>query len=338
MAPKGTIAVEEAVINIDDADWLAEGYALWTDPSNFKHHALSQALADIHDKRLQQMDAEGVEYMLLSVTSPGAQGQPNPKKAQALALRSNDWLAGEVKKNPARFGALASLSMHDGAEAAVELRRAVTELGMFGAMINDYQSVDAKGEGDRKKYYDTKEYYVFWQTVQELDVPVYMHPRYPPPPDPKYESRSDLLGAGVQFHLDLSFHLYAFMSSGVFDLFPRVQVVAGHLGEGIPFNLWRANHWSNVPPRKAVRVAKEDFGYYFKHNLSITTSGNFSTPGLNLCLNEIGVDRCLYSIDSPYEAIKEAQDWWKGVELPEDQKAALARRNAIKLFKLPLEL
>lgn len=234
MAPKGTIAIEEAVVNPDDLDWLAECSSIYAPGTDFKHHPLSKKLGDIHDERLQQMDAEGVEYMLLSLTSPGPQGQVDPKEAQGLAVRSNNWLAAEARRNPQRFGALAALSMHDAAEAAAELRRAVKELGMFGALLNDFQSCGEDGGG--KKYYDAEEYHVFWETVQELDVPVYMHPRYPPGPDlepgTSYGPRRHLLGAAIQFHLDLSFHIYALASSGIFDKFPKVQVVCGHLGEG----------------------------------------------------------------------------------------------------------
>ena len=239
-APKGTIAVEEAVVNPHDLDWLSEVSSMYAPGTTTKHHTLTQKLTDIHTDRLAHMDAEGVEYMLLSLTSPGPQGEPDPSLASTLASRSNDWLAAEVAKNPARFGALASLSMHSGAGAAAELRRAVRELGMFGALLNDFQSVwDGNAEGKQgRRYYDVDEYHVFWEAVQELGVPVYMHPRYPQPTDlepgatTQYGPRRHLLGAAVSFHLDLSFHLYALMSSGVFDLYPKVQLVAGHLGEG----------------------------------------------------------------------------------------------------------
>ncbi|KAK7419279.1 hypothetical protein QQX98_003431 [Neonectria punicea] len=237
MASKGTVAIEEAVVNLEDIAWLSETAALYApsnDPDQFRHHALSQKLADIHDQRLQRMDAEGVDYMLLSLTSPGCQGEPDPTKAQDLAVAANNWLAGEVAINPSRFGGLAALSMHDASEAAAELRRAIKELGMFGALLNDFQSVGPDSNG--KKYYDKPEYHVFWETVQELDVPVYMHPRYPAgediQPNGKYGARKHLIGAAVQFHLDLSFHIYALCSSGIFDKFSRVQVVVGHLGEG----------------------------------------------------------------------------------------------------------
>jgi 2,3-dihydroxybenzoate decarboxylase len=371
---KGTVAIEEAVVNPEDLEWLSQTANIYApnQKGQTQHHALTRKLADIHEERLKAMDANGVDYMLLSLTSPGCQGESDPVKASNLAVRSNDWLAKQVAENPKRFGALAALSMHDAAEAAVELKRAVKELGMFGALINDFQS--AGPDSGVKKYYDTPEYLPFWKAVEELDVPVYLHPRYPIDtelqPDGKFGPRKQILGAAVQFHLDLSFHIYALCSSGIFDQFPRVQVVIGHMGEGyvltysgdiysayaytrIPFNLWRADHWYNKPVKKATRPSKHDYSYYLKHNISITTSGNFSTDVMKFCVEQLGVDRCMFSIgmslssmksslliivaDYPYDTVEEAQDWWKGAELPKDQKQAVGRSNAIKLFKLPLE-
>ena len=182
------------------------------------------------------MDAHGVEYMLLSLTSPGAQGEPSPSAAVTLARDANDWLAAEVAKAATRFGAFASISMHNAEDAATEARRAVKELGMYGIMLNDYQVVQSGGDVEGKKYYDAAEYDPFWKTVEELGVPVYLHPRYPQDKDlekgTRYGERKQILGAAVQFHLDLSMHIYAICSSGVFDRFPGVQVIAGHLGEG----------------------------------------------------------------------------------------------------------
>ncbi|KAF2280515.1 amidohydrolase-like protein 2 [Westerdykella ornata] len=341
---KGTIAVEEAII--DPAGVEAHTFAQFQSlmrPGSDQTSGLSaheQRLLDIHGDRLKAMDEHGVEYMLLSLTSPGAQGEPDSEKAKKMAQIANDYLAGEVKKNPRRFGALAALSMHNAQDAADELRRAVKELGMFGGLVNDFQSKGVNGE--EKVYFDTRDYDPFWETVQELDVPIYFHPRYAIQqdlqPGTKYGDRKHLLGAGVQFHLDLSWHLYAIISSGMLDRYPRVQIVAGHLGEGIPFNLWRASHWINHPFKRGSRPMKHDYTYYFKHNVSITTSGNYNTRGLKFCIAEIGLDRCLYAIDTPYETVEEGQSWWRSVDLPEDQKEAVARGNAIRLFKLPLEL
>ncbi|KAG4443636.1 hypothetical protein IFR05_000913 [Cadophora sp. M221] len=338
---RGTIAVEEAIIDPSGVAALSQWATLLSPAQNASTTmtAHERRLLDIHDARLKSMDEEGVEYMLLSLTSPGCQGEPSPSKAEKMATVANDYLSAEVKKNPKRFGALAALSMHDPVQAAAELRRAVKELGMFGGLVNDFQSFG--DDGEEKEYFDTAKYDPFWEAVQELDVPIYFHPRYrikqDLEPEMQYGARKHLLGAGVQFHLDLSFHLYAVCSSGIFDRFPKAQIVAGHLGEGIPFNLWRACHWYNHPFKKSTRPSKHDYEYYFKHNVHITTSGNFSTTGLKFCINEIGVDRCMYAIDTPYENVKEGQDWWKTVDLPADQKEAVARTNAIRLFKLPLE-
>ncbi|KAF1834614.1 amidohydrolase-like protein 2 [Decorospora gaudefroyi] len=340
---KGTIAIEEAII--DPAGVEAHTFAQFQSlmrPGSDATSGLSaheRRLLDIHDERLKSMDKHGVEYMLLSLTSPGAQGEADPKKANKTARVANDYLAGEVKKNPKRFGAFAALSMHNAQDAASELRRAVKELGMFGGMVNDFQSKGADGE--EKLYYDTPDYDHFWETVQELDVPIYFHPRYAIPqdlkPGTKYGDRKHLLGAGVQFHLDLSWHLYAVCSAGILDRFPRVQIVVGHLGEGIPFNLWRASHWINHPFKRGSRPMKYDYSYYWTHNFSITTSGNYNTRGLKFCIEEIGLDRCLYAIDTPYDTVEEAQEWWKSIDLPDNQKEAVGRKNAIRLFKLPLE-
>lgn len=127
--------------------------------------------------------------------------------------------------------------MHSGQDAAAELRRSVKELGFFGAILNDFQSVGEDGQG--KEYFDGEKFDPFWAEVQELGVPVYLHPRYMIKndllPGTKYGERKHLLGAGVQFHLDLSWHIYAICSSGVLDRFPGVQLVCGHMGEGYVF-------------------------------------------------------------------------------------------------------
>lgn len=240
--PKGTIALEEAVLNPDGIPWMAKSaiiYAPGSSEADVREHVMTRRLLDIHGDRLARMDANGVDFMLLSLTSWGPQGEPDAAEAASLARAANDWLAAEAKTNPSRFGGLASLSMHDAEGAAEELRRAVKELGLFGAIVNDYQEVatGVAGEAPRKVYYDGPEFHPFWRAVEELGVPVYLHPRYPAFPDQALGAqygpqRRQLLGAAVQFHLDLSFHVYSIMSSGVLDKFPGVQIVIGHLGEG----------------------------------------------------------------------------------------------------------
>lgn len=217
MTNKGTIAVEEAIITPSTVWLLEETFTILSpgDSSGKALQAHAAKLLDIHEKRLQTMDAEGVEYMLLSLTAPGCQGITDPQLAKKTAREANDELAEQISSKPERFGALAALSMHDPEEAAQELGRAVKQLGFFGGLVNDYQSKD--GESGRE-YYDTPKYDPFWKKVEELDVPIYFHPRYLSKKDLQpgslYGDRHHLQGAAVQFHLDLSYHIYALCSSG----------------------------------------------------------------------------------------------------------------------------
>ncbi|CAG8981010.1 hypothetical protein HYALB_00013829, partial [Hymenoscyphus albidus] len=190
-------------------------------PASFKGppDVHSARLLDIHKRRIEVMDREGKAV---------------PHKALELAQVANDYLSNGVKKSSSRFRALASIPMHNGISAAAELRRAIKELGCFGAISNDFQSVGDDGQG--KLYFDTEQFDPFWAEVQNLDVPVYLHPEYMVKsdllPGTKYGERKHLLGAGVQFHLDLGWHVYAICSSGVLDRFPGAQLLIGHIGKG----------------------------------------------------------------------------------------------------------
>lgn len=140
---------------------------------------LVQDLLDIQVRRLERMKASGVSFMILSLTSPGPQDEADPEKALALARRANDYLAGEIQKNPSCFAGLAALSMHDPKTAAIEARRAIKSLGLVGILVNDFQTVSA--DGKQIVFYDQPEWDVFWKEITELDVPVYIHPRLTTP-------------------------------------------------------------------------------------------------------------------------------------------------------------
>lgn len=218
---RGTVALEEAVL---DPRYTATSSAYKDFLSVYKPQGAGKEfgdeLLDIHDKRLQRMDAYGVEYMVLSITSPGCQEATDKVLAERMAFDTNNYLAEQVHKNPRRFGAFAAVSMHDATQAAIELKRAVKELGMCGVLLNDWQSTLDEHGDERRLYYDSRNYDPFWEAVQELDVPVYLHPRYPLPGhlQEPWGSRVHLTGASVGFSLDLSWHLYALCSSSRFFL------------------------------------------------------------------------------------------------------------------------
>jgi len=279
------------------------------------------------------MDKHGVGMMILSITSPGPQGEADQKKCEALATRCNDYMSDICKKMPTRFTGLASVSMHDPAQAAKELTRSIKELGLVGCMLNDFQS--SGPDGDTMLHYDNENYDVFWKTVQDLDVPVYMHPRLASPSINKLLWQ-DRPGLGTQiFCVGVSIHTLGLISNGVFDRFPGVQFVIGHFGEGLIQDLWRIDHWWERSKRVRMKC-KHNAIYYFKKNVHITTSGHYSTPTLKMAIETIGSDRIMFSIDTAYEYTEEGCNWWDNVDkdIGEADQIKMGRDNVIKLFKL----
>ncbi|MCG6875029.1 MAG: amidohydrolase family protein [Betaproteobacteria bacterium] len=295
---------------------------------------LSARLLDIHEKRLHLMDRHGIEMMLLSLNAPAVQAIPDPARANEIARRANDFLAEQVGKRPSRFQALAALPMQDPDLAIDELERCVTKLGFKGALVNGFSQVR---EANTAVYLDLPQYLPFWAAVERLGVPFYLHPRNPLPSMAQiYEGHPWLLGPTWAFGQETAVHALRLMCSGLFDKHPRIQIILGHMGEGIPYSLWRIdnrNAWTKAPPRYP---AKKRIAEYFSQNFYITTSGNFRTQTLIDAILEIGVDRILFSTDWPFENIDHAADWFDAASISENDRLRIGRENAIRLFSLKL--
>jgi len=295
---------------------------------------LSARLLDIHEKRLHLMDRHGIEMMLLSLNAPAVQAIPDPVRANEVARRANDFLAEEVVKRPSRFQALAALPMQDPELAILELERCVKKLGFKGALVNGFSQVR---EANTAVYLDLPQYLPFWEAVERLAVPFYLHPRNPLPSMAQiYEGHPWLLGPTWAFGQETAVHALRLMCSGLFDKYPRIQIILGHMGEGIPYSLWRIdnrNAWTKAPPRYP---AKKRIAEYFSQNFYITTSGNFRTQTLIDAILEIGVDRILFSTDWPFENIDHAADWFDAASISENDRRRIGRENAIRLFGLEL--
>ena len=293
---------------------------------------LEKRILDIQEYRLRQMDENGMELMLLSLNAPAVQGILDPKRAVEIARRANDFLAKEVQKRPARFQGLAALAMQDPDEATRELRRCVKELGFRGALVNGFSQVR---EANSMVYLDDARYRGFWAECEKLDVPFYLHPRNPLPIAAQiYEGHPWLLGPTWAFGQESAVHALRLMASGLFDAHPRLQIILGHMGEGLPFSIWRCDHrnaWTKQPPRYP---AKRKLGEYFQENFYLTTSGNFHTPSLLCAMMEIGADRIMFSTDWPFENIDLAAQWFDAAEISEDDRRKIGRTNAERLFKL----
>ncbi len=302
---------------------------------------LQARLLDIHEQRLRLMDAHGMQMMLLSLNAPTVQAIADVPKAVEIAQRANDYLAEQVAKRPDRFQALAALPLQDPQLAARELERCVNDLKFKGTLVNGFsQGGGASGSGPTDApanwlYYDLPQYRDFWRVVQTLDVPFYLHPRNPTPQGSLiYDSHPWLMGPTWAFGQETAVHALRLMASGLFDDFPRLQIVLGHLGEGLPYSIWRVdnrNAWVKTPPRYP---AKRKLGDYFQENFHLTTSGNFRSQSLIDAILEIGADRVMFSTDWPFENIDHAAIWFDNAPISEADRLKIGRTNAMKLFKL----
>lgn len=289
-------------------------------------------LLDIQDRRLKEMDENGMEMMLLSLNAPAVQGIADVKLANELARRANDYLAEQVAKRPDRFQALAALPMQDPELASRELERCVKQLGFKGALVNGFtESSDSKAG----TYYDLQQYWPFWGVVESLGVPFYLHPRNPLPADSKiYEGHPWLMGPTWAFGQETAVHALRLMCSGLFDKYPSLAIILGHLGEGLPYSMWRVDHrnaWIKSPP---AYPAKRPLADYFRENFYLTTSGNFRTQTLIDAILEVGADRILFSTDWPFENVDHAASWFDVASISERDRLKIGRTNAVELFKL----
>lgn len=324
---QGKIALEEHFAidqTISDSERMEGGTDAWSN--------IRERLLDTRDLRLAEMDRHGIELAILSLNAPTIQAETDRDAAIDLARRANDALAAEIAKRPDRFAGFAALPMQDPEAAARELTRCVDEFGFSGALVNGFSQI---GAADTAVYYDIPEYRPFWACVQDLDVPFYLHPRAPIPSQKlAYEGHDWLTNSVWGFGAETSLHALRLMASGLFDEFPRLQIVLGHLGEGIPYNIWRIDHRIENTPRGYPALKKP--GEYMRANFHFTTSGNFHDPTLHCAVTEIGVDRIMFSVDYPFEQCADAASWFDNSEMTDQDRLKIGRTNAIELFKLDL--
>ena len=325
---QGKIALEEhfAIPETlqDSAGFVPDSY--WPE--------LSSRIMDIQDRRLREMDENGIEMMLLSLNAPAIQAIPDPTIATELAQRANDYLAEEVAKRPDRFQGLAALPMQDPDAAASELYRCVSDLGFKGSLVNGFTQT---GSANEMLYYDLPMYRPFWAEAEKLSVPFYLHPRNPLPQHAQiYAGHEWLLGPTWAFGQETAVHALRLMGSGLFDVHPKLTIILGHMGEGLPISMWRVdnrNAWVKGPKR---HPAKMPIAHYFHNNFYITTSGNFRTQSLIDAMLELGSDRILFSADWPFENINHASSWFDQATISEADRIKIGRQNANQLFNLGL--
>ena len=286
------------------------------------------------DKRLAAMDRAGVELLILSLNAPGVQSIPDRVEAVETARKANNRIAQWVARYPDRYAGMAALPMQDPGAACAELERCINELGFKGALVNGFTQKD---DPDSAIYYDIREYREFWATVSDLDVPFYLHPRMQLPAQSRnYDGHPWLLSSPWGFAVETSIHALRLCGSGIFDDFPNLKIILGHLGENIPFGLWRIDERMRFSPR-GYR-GKRPLGEYFLEHFHITTSGNFSDPAFRCTLDVMGRDRVYFSADYPFARLEDAAEWFGATTvITDEERSQIGRHNAINLFKLDLD-
>ncbi|MYF08742.1 MAG: amidohydrolase [Rhodospirillaceae bacterium] len=296
---------------------------------------LSGRLVDPEERRLREMDANGMETMVLSLNAPAVQAIPAVTRAAEVARRANDDLAEKVARRPDRFQGLAALPLQDPELASAELTRCIRELGFVGVLANGFSQVEGD---DTLFYYDLPQYRPFWAVCTGLGVPFYLHPRNPLPRDARiYDGHPWLMGPGWAFGQETAVHALRLMGSGLFDDHPELQIIVGHMGEGLPFNIWRVdnkNAWTKRPGSSGPQPARKSFTDYFRENFHITVSGNYCTEALNCSIQVIGADRILFSTDWPFENVDYSAAWMDSVDIAEADRLKIGRTNALRLFNL----
>jgi 2,3-dihydroxybenzoate decarboxylase len=285
----------------------------------------SKRLYDLGELRLKEMDEAGIDIQVLSHASPPAQMLPKDV-AVDVTRRANDRLHAAIDAHPKRFAAFAMLPTSDPAAAADELERTVVKLGFKGAMISGL---------DHGQFVDDKRFWPIFARAEKLDVPIYLHPSTPHPTvvDVYYKDCMKefpmLARSAWGFTVETGTQAIRMVLSGVFDAHPRLKIILGHLGETLPFLLWRIDQSLSRPGQKPL-----SFRNVFCNNFYVTTSGNFSNPALLCCMMEMGIDRILFAVDWPLVNNLPATRWMETVPLCTEDKAKILGGNAMRLLRM----
>lgn len=287
----------------------------------------SERLLDLGERRIEDMDAGGVDLQVISLAAPGGQ-QLEAKRAVPLVRRANEVLAEAVFRHPDRFAGLAALPTPDPEAACAELERAVRELGFRGAVVNGHT---------RGRFLDAPEFRSLLELAAHLGVPIYLHPT--PPPDVvrrayysgiSPEVDGALATSAWGWHVETGLHALRLVLSGVFERLPDLRVVVGHLGEALPFMLRRVD--ARLSPE--VTGLKRQPSWYLRHNLWLSISGFFFEAPFRTAMEEFGAERILFSVDYPFASSAEGRRFLEGLGFGPQEYAKIAHRNAEGLFGL----
>jgi len=312
------------IIAIEEHYWDEELIATYSGVEAIRNPQIEKRITDFTTIRLKEMDEAGIDMQVVSHGAPSTQ-KLGADVAVALTRRVNDRLHQAVSANPKRFAAFAALPTADPAAAADELERTV-KLGFKGAMIHGLAN---------DIFLDDKRFWPIFARAEALDVPIYLHPSVPLPAvmDAYYKDYAKdfpmVIRAAWGFTVETATVALRLVLSGLFDAHPRLKIILGHLGETLPFLMWRIDMALSRPGQKQI-----SFRDIFCGNFYITTSGNFSNPALLCCVMEMGVDRILFAVDWPFVANPPATQWIGTMPLCDEDKAKILSGNAKRLLRM----
>ena len=286
---------------------------------------MTPRLLNLGDERIAEMDDGGIAMQVLSLTSPGVQ-MFSPDTAVSIARESNDILAEAIRKYPKRFCGLGAMAPHDAKRGPQEMERAIKQLGLNGFIVNSHTG----GE-----YLDEQKYWPILEAAEALDRPIYIHPRSLPETSLAPFKPYGLGGASWGYAVETGTHGMRLLFSGVFDRFPKLKIILGHMGEGIPYWVYRFDHMYNKAKANwGTGAIKESPSFYLKRNMMITTSGMFCEPVLKYCMEVLGADNILFAADYPYQANREAVAFMDAAKISEADKVKMYSGNAEKVFHI----
>ena len=289
-----------------------------------KRDYLFGALTDFGERRHAAMDQAGIKRAVLALAGPGAQVERDTGKAIRDARASNDFLAKEIQRRPDRYSGFAHLAMQDAEAAADELERCVRDLKFCGAMINNHTN---------GQYLDHPSLAPFWERAEALGTLIYLHPADPVSVAPVLAGHPGLRRATWEWGFETGSHALRLIFGGVFDRYPKARLGLGHLGETLPFLLWRFD--SRAGPDFYNVPLKNPPSHYIKRNIWVTTSGMCSAEPLTCTISALGADRVMFAADYPFESVDEAAHFIDSVKLDEKLRDDICRNNAMRVLGLP---
>lgn len=283
-------------------------------------------LLDLDGQRIEIMDQAGIDTAVLSLTSTGVQ-MLDPDTATAVAAVANDRLKEAIDRHPGRYAGLATVAPQDPVGAAKEVERVIGKLGLNGIVINSH--TDGEFLSDQK-------YWPILEAIQAVQAPLYIHPRCPGPLHAAAYREDHLEFATWGYAAETGLHALRLITGGIFDRFPGLNVVLGHMGEGIPYWFYRIDNRYEMETAMGLehRHLKRKPTDYFRDHFAVTTSGVNWNPPLELCVSVLGADKVMFAVDYPYQETFEAVEWMNAAPLSDEDKALVYSSNAERIFNL----